>query len=212
MQGRIKLGIVEDNNIFIESLRQYFRVTGQIEVVFFTFEKEEIIKLCKKHQPDILLMDINLGYFSGIEGLELVKQSFPYIKILMCTVFSDNENLFEAIAKGASGYILKTTPAAEIELAIIETFNGGAPITPQVASQLFMVFRQNNIAQLSKVDLTARENEILGALVRGLSYKEVAQEMNISMSTVRTHVEHIYTKLEVNSKAEAVAKYLKTSR
>ncbi|PIQ22897.1 MAG: DNA-binding response regulator [Cytophagales bacterium CG18_big_fil_WC_8_21_14_2_50_42_9] len=212
MKERIKLGIVEDNNIFTESLRQYFRVTGPVEVVFFTFEKEEIVKLCKKHQPDVLLMDINLGYFSGIEGLKLVKESFPHIKILMCTVFSDNENLFEAIAQGASGYILKTTPAAEIELAIIETFNGGAPITPQVASQLFLVFRQNNIAQLASDGLTSRENEILGALVRGLSYKEVAQEMNISMSTVRTHVEHIYAKLEVNSKAEAVAKYLKTSR
>jgi len=212
MERKIKLGIVEDNNIFIESLRHYFRVTGVVEVVFFTYEKEEILTLCKKHQPEVLLMDINLGYFSGIEALKMVKQSFPHIKILMCTVFNDNENLFEAIARGASGYILKSTPASEIELAITETFNGGAPITPQVASQLFQVFRQNNIAQLSHESLTSRENEILSALVRGLSYKEVAQEMNISMSTVRTHVEHIYTKLEVNSKAEAVAKYLKTSR
>jgi len=212
MKKVIKLGIVEDNNIFTESLRQYLRVSGEIEVVFFTCEKEEILYLCRKHQPDVLLMDINLGYFSGIDGLKLVKKAFPQIKILMCTVFSDNENLFEAIAHGASGYILKTTPAGEIELAITETYNGGAPITPQVASQLFLVFRQNNIAQLANDGLTSRENEILSALVRGLSYKEVAQEMNISISTVRTHVEHIYTKLEVNSKAEAVAKYLKTSR
>jgi len=212
MEKKIKLGIVEDNSIFIESLRQYFRDNELIEVVFFTFEKEEIVNLCKKHQPDVLLMDINLGYFSGIDGLKLVKKSFPHMKVLMCTVFSDNENLFEAIAHGASGYILKSTPASEIELSIIETYKGGAPITPQVASQLFMVFRQNNIAQLSHDELTARENEILSALVRGLSYKEVAQEMNISMSTVRTHVEHVYAKLEVNSKAEAVAKYLKSSR
>ncbi|MDB5260781.1 MAG: DNA-binding response regulator [Adhaeribacter sp.] len=212
MQQKIKLGIVEDNNIFTESLLQYFQVTGLIEVVFSTFEKEEILSLCKKHTPDVLLMDINLGYFTGIEGLKIIKKALPHIKILMCTVFSDNENLFESIANGASGYILKTTPASEIELAIIETYKGGAPITPQVASQLFLVFRQNNIAQLSHDGLTPRENELLSALVRGLSYKEVAQEMSISMSTVRTHVENLYAKLKVNSKAEAVAKYLKTSR
>jgi len=212
MLQKIKLGIVEDNTVFTEALRQYFRVSGLVEVVFFTYEKENIVTLCKKHQPDVLLMDINLGYFSGIEGLKLVKKAFPHIRVLMCTVFTDNENLFEAIAHGASGYILKSTPASEIEFAISETHSGGAPITPQVASQLFHVFRQNNIAQLSNDSLTARENEILSALVRGLSYKEVAQEMNISMGTVRTHVEHIYSKLEVNSKAEAVAKYLKTSR
>jgi DNA-binding NarL/FixJ family response regulator len=212
MKSQIKLGIVEDNEIFIEALRHYFGVTGSVKVVFFTHAKEDLLALCKKHEPDVLLMDINLGYFSGIEGLKIIKKALPQIKILMCTVFGDNENLFEAIANGASGYILKSTTPSEIELAITETFRGGSPITPQVASQLFMVFRQNNIAQLSRDELTPRENEIISALVRGLSYKEVAQEMKISMGTVRTHVEHIYSKLEVNSKAEAVAKYLKTSR
>ncbi|MCC9135894.1 response regulator [Pontibacter silvestris] len=208
MGQKIRIGVVEDSQVFVKSLELYFSMSDSVEMAFATDELEAIPELCKKHKPDVILMDVNLGYFTGIEGLKLVLQTSPHIKVLMLTAISDDKNLFDAIAHGASGYLLKGIPASDVESSIIETYKGGAPMTPIVASRILQVFRQNNLSQRPHEDLTHRENDILKALVKGLSYKQVATELNISLGTVRTHIEHIYAKLGVNSKAEAVAKFL----
>lgn len=211
-QKKIRLGIVEDSNAFCDALQLFFTMSDEVEVVFSTDKIDSLPEQCKKYTPDVLLMDISLGRSSGLDGLKNVKKAFPAVKVLMCTVFSDDVNLFDAISYGADGYLLKSTPVHEIEAAVIEAFKGGSPITPLVASRVLQVFRQSNLSQRPYENLTLRENDILQALVKGFSYKQVAAELNISLGTVRTHIENVYAKLGVNSKAEAVAKYLKSSK
>ncbi|MCC9168688.1 LuxR C-terminal-related transcriptional regulator [Pontibacter harenae] len=209
MERKIRLGVVEDTAAVVLALRLYFELSEEVELVFASHVLEDLPGLCRDHAPDVLLVDIHLGHFSGIDALKLVQQSFPLVKVVMFTVYNDDEHLFESIAQGASGYLLKGTPAPEIESAIIETYKGGASMTPLMNIRLLQVFRKNNLAQRATESLTTRENDILQALVNGWSYKQVALELHISLGTVRTHIEHIYRKLNVNSKAEAVAKFLK---
>ncbi|GAB3822040.1 LuxR C-terminal-related transcriptional regulator [Pontibacter rugosus] len=207
---KVRLGLVEDTKSIVDGLQLYFELSDDVELVFASDQPNDLAGLCRTFSPDVLLMDINLGDFTGIDALKLVQQAFPEIKVLMFTVYNDDEHLFDAITQGASGYLLKGTPAPEIEAAIIEAHKGGSPMTPLMNTRLLQVFRQNNLAQRSAQVLTHRENDIMRALVKGLSYKQIATELNISLGTVRTHIEHVYSKLKVNSKAEAVAKFLKS--
>lgn len=202
------MGIVEDKASLVASLRVFFSMSGRVELVFCEDKLEALTDTCSHHTPDVVLMDVDLGYYSGLEGLQCIRQSCPNTKVLMYTVFDDDSTLFETIANGADGYILKDTPLERLENAIIETYEGGAAISPVLANRLLQAFRQQSNTRRSLSTLTPRENEILKALVKGYSYKQVAADLNISLGTVRTHIEHIYGKLGVNSKAEAVAHFL----
>ncbi len=160
--------------------------------------------------PRVILMDIGLPGMSGIEGARRVKQLHPQGDVLMLTVFEDDSNVFQAICAGASGYLLKKSTPAEILHAVSQVTAGGVPMTPLIARKVMTMFRDFAPAPSdSAARLTPREKEVLGALVDGLNYKEIADRLFISLETVRNHLRHIYKKLQVHSKSEAVAQALK---
>ena len=205
----IRVAIVEDNDDFREGLfhilqaTEGFRCAGQYESV------EEAMK--KLQNVDVVLMDIGLPGKSGIEGARFVKQKYPDTQVIMLTVFDDDKNIFDAIVAGANGYILKKTPPVKLLLAIEEAAAGGMPMTPMVARQVVEMFKHYIPAKKEDPSLTPREHEILALLVDGLNYGAVAEKLFISLDTVRNHIRHIYEKLHVHSKSQAVAKALKHS-
>lgn len=204
----IKIAIVEDNNSLRKSLTHLFDNTPGMQCVVSLSDLLNVVSEFRKDQPDIVLMDIGLPNISGIEGVRTVKGNFENIEVLMFTVFDDDEKIFEAIKAGASGYLLKKSSPEEIIEAVESLYYGGAPMSASIARKVILSFQH---APFNKNDyqLTTRENEILQSLVDGLSYKKLAEKYFISISTVRSHIRHIYEKLHVNSKAQAVAKALK---
>jgi DNA-binding NarL/FixJ family response regulator len=174
---------------------------------------EFIVEQVAEHHPDVILMDIDMPVVNGLEGLRRVKSHFPEVNVLMLTVFEDNENIFDAICSGAVGYLLKRTPPARLLEAILDASQGGAPMTSSVARKVLQMLPVNTMAATpatlpNTMNLTEREIEILGLLVKGNSYKMIAAQCYISIDTVRSHIKKIYEKLQVHSQAEAVAKAL----
>jgi len=168
---------------------------------------DKLIQNMQLATPDVVMMDINMPGISGIEAVQVIKENFPHVRILMQTVFEENDKIFAAICAGASGYMLKKTAPQKMIESIRETWIGGAPMTPSVAVKVLQMFRsQSNNEKNEFIDLSVREKEILALLVKGKSYKAVASGCFISIDTVSTHVRHIYEKLHVHSKSEAVAK------
>jgi DNA-binding NarL/FixJ family response regulator len=157
-------------------------------------------------------MDIEMPGISGIEGVSIIKEKFPGIKILMETIFDDDDKIFQSICAGAEGYILKHTSPVEILEAIKEIKEGGSPMTPSIANRVLkMVKKKNRESRKTDFDLTQREKEILACLVEGLSYKMTADTCAVSIDTVNTHIKNIYKKLQVHSKSEAVIKAIRRS-
>lgn len=205
----IRLAIVEDNNTLRKSLTHLFDHTDGMKCVASLSNLMNVVSEFRKGRPDIVLMDIGLPNISGIEGVRTVKENFDNIQVLMFTVFDDDEKIFEAIKAGASGYLLKKSSPEEIIDAIRSLHNGGAPMSASIARKVIQSFQQNTTGNKDDYQLTTRENEVLYSLIDGLSYKKLAEKYFISISTVRTHIRHVYEKLHVNSKAQAVAKALK---
>jgi DNA-binding NarL/FixJ family response regulator len=203
----IRVTIVEDIDILRNSLQNLFNRTEGITCISALNSLLNVVSEVARAQPDIILMDIGLPHISGIEGVRTVKQHFPNVQVLMFTVFDDDENIFDAIRAGASGYLLKKTPPEEIVQSIKDLYHGGAPMTASIARRVLQSFQKTE-KKTEDYQLTARESEILYSLVDGLSYKKIADKYCVSISTVRTHICNIYHKLHVNSKAEAVAKAL----
>ncbi len=171
-----------------------------------------VLKDVEKADPDVILMDIEMPGTTGINAVKMVSEKFPAIKVIMQTIFDEDDKIFYSICFGASGYILKSTPPAQIIEAIKDVYNGGAPMTPQIASKVLNLFQKNlSEKQIADVDynLSKREKEVLELLVKGLSYKLIANELNISYDTVHSHIRKIYEKLHVASMTEAVSKALK---
>lgn len=166
-----------------------------------------VIANISKNLPDVVLMDIDMPFVNGLEGLIKIKSQFPDVKIMMQTIFEDDDKIFSAISAGADGYILKKTPPAKLLECIHEIMEGGAPMTPSVARQLLlMVSGKNHTKKANNFNLSNREKEILELLVKGFSYKMIAEKCNVSYATVNSHISHIYEKLHVSSGTEAVAK------
>lgn len=203
----IKVAIVEDNHILRGSLSSLFDRTDGLRCVAALPNLLNVTSEVARTQPDVILMDIGLPNISGIEGVRTVKTHFPAVQVLMFTVFEDDDNIFDAIRAGASGYLLKKTPPEEIMQAIEDLYHGGAPMSASIARRVLGSFQAAPAAPVD-FQLTVRENEILYSLVDGLSYKKIADKYVVSISTIRTHICNIYHKLHVNSKAEAVAKAL----
>ncbi len=205
----IKIAIVEDNNTLRKSLTHLFDNTVGLQCVASLSNLLNVVSEFRKAQPDIVLMDIGLPNISGIEGVRTVRENFDKIQVLMFTVFEDDDKIFEAIKAGASGYLLKKSSPEEITDAIFSLYQGGAPMSASIARKVIQSFQHIPSANKDNYQLTTRENEILYSLVDGLSYKKLAEKYFISISTVRTHIRHVYEKLHVNSKAQAVAKALR---
>jgi len=203
----IKVAIFEDNKMLRESLEQLINSAEDMVCTGTFFDANRLERNMQIANPDIVMMDINMPGMSGIEAVQIIKEKFPQVQILMQTVFEDNDKIFAAICAGASGYMLKKTPPQKMIDAIRETYNGGAPMAASVAIKVLQMFRLQTKAEKNEfIDLSIREKEILALLVKGKSYKGVASECFISIDTVSTHVRHIYEKLHVHSKSEAVAK------
>lgn len=207
---KIRVCIFEDNSALRNSLSVLIRSDSELE---FAGAFPNAIKLAddiKETKPDVILMDIGMPGISGIEAVKIVHKNFPEIKVVMQTVFDDDDKVFHSVCAGAVGYLLKKTAPLQFLEAIKEAAAGGAPMTPSIAVKVLQLFRTHHApATKSEVDLSAREKEILSSLTNGSSYKMIAAELSISIDTVRFHIKNIYEKLHVHSMTEAVAKALR---
>jgi DNA-binding NarL/FixJ family response regulator len=156
--------------------------------------------------PDVALIDIGLPGMSGIEGISILKAKYPDLVCLVLSIYEDDERIFDALCAGACGYLLKKTPPTRLLESIRDAANGGSPISPDVASRVIKLFRQERMPKRSDSDLTPHEMRLLKLLVEGHSYKTAAAELKVSVNTISFHIRHIYEKLQVHSKSEAVAK------
>ena len=206
----IKVVIFEDNRSLREGLAALIGGTQGFECAGAFPNCNNLLKNISHTQPDVVLMDIEMPGINGIEAVAMIKEEYPDIKILMETIFDDDEKIFNSICAGAEGYILKHTLPAEIMEAIKEIHEGGSPMTPSIANRVLkMVKDKPDISGKESFNLSAREKEILLCLVKGMSYKMVADTCFISIETVNVHIKNIYRKLQVHSKSEAVAKAIK---
>ncbi len=201
----IRVSIYDDNHSLRDTLRLLLDATDDVLVMGDYADAMAVVDTVKRDQPDVILMDIDMPGRTGIEAVQLLRAANPAQKVLMLTVFEDTEHLFATLSAGAMGYLLKKTPGPAIADAIREVANGGAMLTPTMALKLLDTFRRPAPGAFA---LTDRETEVLHRLVKGDSYKLIADHCRISMGTVRTHIVNIYEKLHVNSKSEAVAKAL----
>ena len=204
MQSPINVVIVEDTEIIRDSLTMLITGTEGFNCVAVFSNAEDALVQLPVLNPDVVLMDIGLPGMSGIECVRQLKIKCPATQFLMCTIFEDDENIFEALKAGATGYILKkTTPAAKLD-AIVELHNGGSPMSGQIARRVIQAMQPKVNSALAL--LTEREAEILRILSRGSRYKEISDQLNISVATVRTHIHNIYEKLQVQSRTDALNK------
>ena len=204
-----RIVIFDDNIKRRESLEMLIDLSDDMICVGSFPDCSNVLNNIDKSEPDLVLMDIDMPNVNGIEGVTIIRTKYPHLKILMQTVFEDDEKLFACIRAGADGYILKKTQPLELLDAINEALEGGAPMTPSIARQVLRFVGSTENKQKSEdFKLTARETEILSLLVQGLSYKMIASRCFISLPTVNSHVQHIYEKLQVNTAVEAVTKAL----
>ncbi len=205
----ISVAIVEDNNDIRQALEQIITMADGYTLAGSCINGEEAINKIPSLNPAVVLMDINLGGINGIECVKILKELYPQILFMMCTVYEEDEKIFNALSAGASGYVLKKTTPDKLLNAITELYEGGAPMSSQIASKVVAAFKSKPFSVNSdSLDvLSKREKEILEALSKGLLYKEIADQLYISSQTVRKHVYHIYEKLHVSNRVEAVNKF-----
>jgi DNA-binding NarL/FixJ family response regulator len=207
----LKIAIAEDNHFLAKAVVEKLSFFEDLRFKFSAKNGAELIgKLEANHNIDVILMDIQMPEMDGIVATEIVKRKYPHIKVIMLTVYDDDEHIFNAIKAGASGYLLKELDPEKLYNAIVEVVSGGAPMTPSVALRALNLLRNPIIEEKNEVGeeikLTNRESDILEQLSKGLNYNEIAKNLIISPSTVRKHIENIYKKLQVHNKLEAVLK------
>lgn len=206
----ISVVVFEDNTLLRESLFQLISGTPGLTCAGAFPNCNDLLFNIKKTAPMVVLMDIQMPGMNGIEAVKIIKANFPEIKIIMQTVVEDDDKIFASICNGASGYLLKNTTPVRLLQAIAEVHEGGAPITPAIAQKVLDKFRRQSPTSSKELNtLSVREKEILECLVEGMSYKMIAASCKISIDTVRFHIRHIYEKLHVGSKSEAVSKAIR---
>lgn len=208
---KIKIAIADDNSFLIKAVKEKLSFFKNLEVRFTAINGKLLVqKLDDNHNIDLILMDIEMPTMNGIEATSVVKQKYPHIKIIMLTVFDNDENIFNAIKAGADGYLLKEINAKDLHDGIVETLNGGAAMNPSIALKTLKLLRNpiqvESNEELEEIKLTNRETEVLEQLSKGLSYNLIAENLILSTGTIRKHIENIYRKLQVHNKLEAVQK------
>lgn len=203
-----KIVIFEDNTGRQEALRLLLENHDELQLVGVFENCSNVVEEIKRLNPDLVLMDIDMPEVNGIEGAHLIRKNFPEVTVLMQTIFEDEVNIFNALQAGAHGYILKSATPSKLIEAITESLEGGAPMSPLIAKKVVDAFR-SNASDSYKNDmqsLTEKEKNILSLLSKGLSYKLIANECEVSYHTVNSHIKKIYEKLHVNSALEAISK------
>lgn len=204
---KISIILFEDNKSYRQSLSLYLKSEEGLLLLAEYPDANDAVSKIRKHKPDVVLMDIQMPGISGIEAMQKIKGSFPDTKVLIQTVFEDEHRIFSAICGGASGYVLKSPDPTELIRAIYDVMEGGACMSPTIALKALNMFKNQFVqAQPTYVDLSDREREVLSHMVKGMSYKMIADVCCISYDTVHFHIKNIYKKLHVNSAPEAVAK------
>lgn len=204
---RKTFAVVEDDDEVRESLRTVLDQTEGLSCVGSFATAEEALREIPECRPQIVLMDINLPGMNGVECVRRLGPHLPDTLFLMLTVHDDTKTIFDALSAGASGYLLKPVLTAELLAAISDVQAGGAPMTSNIARKVVQSFKKFTAPEQTSELLSPRETEILDLLAQGYIYKEIAQQLNITYRTVSTHIERIYTKLHVRSRAQAVAKF-----
>jgi DNA-binding NarL/FixJ family response regulator len=202
----ITLAIVEDLDEVRDGLKNFISLSTDFKILDTFKTAEEALYDIPKLRPDIVIMDINLPGMSGIECIKLIKDKSPDTQFMMFTVYENDEKVFEALKAGASGYLLKNTGLVQLIESLKELHTGGSPMSANIARKLVTLFRSEQKETANIEVLSNRENEILQLLAKGLLYKEIADQLSISVSTVRQHIHHIYEKLHVQNRTEAINK------
>jgi DNA-binding NarL/FixJ family response regulator len=209
MHPSVKVLLYEDNHELREGLSFLLQATPGITLGGAYANARNIRAELHEHLPDVLLLDIQMPGLTGLEALPIIKSLYPRIQVLMITVFDDDDNIFQAIRSGANGYLLKDTPPSEIIEAIRDVHRGGSPMTSSVARKLFDYFQHPVSPVVADHQLSPRELDVVRCLMNGYSYKMIADDLHISIETVRTHIRRMYDKLQVNSKTEVILKAIK---
>lgn len=205
----ISVSIVDDEKKLCQSISTFLNGSPGFRCVSIYGNAEAALKHLPADQPDVVLMDINMAGMNGIECVRQLKTLAPQIQILMFTIYEDTEQIFKALAAGATGYLLKRLEPGELLQSIRDVHTGGSPMSNSIARKVVASFQQANQAGEKQNLLTPREQAVLDCLAQGLAYKQIADKLGISINTIRAHLRHIYEKLHVQSRTEAVAKYLR---
>lgn len=203
----IRIAIVEDNATMLSALRDWVSHDPAFLCVCACSTGREAIMRIPEARPDVVLMDIQLPGVSGIACTARLKQMLPALRIIMVTVYRDNDRIFQALKAGACGYLLKRSAPEDVLRSIHEVMEGGSTMTPEIARMVVASFHKPGPPRDVSEILTSRESEILGFVARGLTDKEVGAELDINFDTVRNHLKHIYEKLHVGSRTQAARKY-----
>ena len=202
----ISISIVEDLAEIKNSLERLIKEQPDMLLLSASSNAEEAMPLILDTQPDIVIMDINMPGINGIDCIRKIKDDCPGTQFMIFTIYENDDKVFNALAAGASGYLLKKTPGDKIIEAIHELYNGGSPMSSQIARKVIGHFKENKTT--GHDDLTKKENEILALLAKGFLYKEIAAQLSITVGTVTQHIHHIYEKLHVANRTEAINKLL----
>jgi DNA-binding NarL/FixJ family response regulator len=205
----ITVSIVEDNEQLRATLARLIARAEGFRCVSHYPTAEAALQGLPKDRPEVVLMDINLPGMNGVECVRQLKPRLPEIQVLMLTVYEDTDTIFNALAAGASGYLLKRTKTAELLEAIREVHRGGSPMTTHIARKVIQSFQKTGPSTQPTENLSEREQEVLDCLSQGFLYKEIADKLGISYETVHTYIRRIYEKLQVRTRTEAVAKFLR---
>jgi DNA-binding NarL/FixJ family response regulator len=205
---KTKVCVFDDNERILESFSLMMSASDTVEITGLYNNWENVLQKIAESRAEVVIMDIEIPPKSGIEAVKTIRKVNTEIPIIMFTVFEDSAKIFDSICAGANGYLLKKTDPEKLIQSIEEVKLGGAPMTPSIARKVLEKFQENTQPTAQDYELTQREREILKLLTKGLSYKMIASECNISFETVRTHIKNIYFKLHVASSTEAVAKAL----
>jgi DNA-binding NarL/FixJ family response regulator len=205
----ITVSIVEDSDQLRGTLARVISRTAGFQCLSQYANAEAALEAIPKAKPNVVLMDINLPGMSGVECVRRLKQILPDTLIVMLTAYEDTENIFNSLAAGASGYLLKRTSSAELLAAIKDVQSGGSPMTTHIARKVVQSFQKTGPSHQPAENLSPREQEVLDCLSQGFLYKEIAERLGISFETVRTYVRRIYEKLQVRTRTEAVTKFLR---
>jgi DNA-binding NarL/FixJ family response regulator len=204
----IAVSIVEDSDQVRATLARLINRAEGFRCASQHPSAEAALEALPAERPDVVLMDINLPGLNGVECVRRLKQALPETQVMMLTVYEDTENIFNALAAGASGYLLKRTPRAELLAAIKDVHRGGSPMTTHIARKVVQSFQRTGASPQPTENLSPREQEVLDFLAKGFLYKEIADNLGISYETVHTYIRRIYEKLQVRTRTEAVAKFL----